>query len=281
MPDIEHFHDVLFELSNEDRFNILEALMIENYNVTNMSKLLSLTTQEASRHLTRLAEAGLIEKNVSGEYELTAYGSLVLSQATGIMFATSNKEYFIDHKTDDLPPEFLCQLTKLRGSRLVTDVMVSFANIDRIINEATEYIWRLTDRYNMMSLPKLEEATERGVMLKLMQTKDFQYPPEWPGSGIVLKEARVKLEEEAVKPRKLTLAGQEFVVTGRLEAFTRQEAEAKIEDLGGTTKDSVTRKTNCVVVGADPGSSKLARAQELGIERIDEKEFLHRVGHTT
>ena len=192
MPDIEHFHDVLFELSNEDRFNILEALMIENYNVTNMSKLLSLTTQEASRHLTRLAEAGLIEKNVSGEYELTAYGSLVLSQATGIMFATSNKEYFIDHKTDDLPPEFLCQLTKLRGSRLVTDVMVSFANIDRIINEATEYIWRLTDRYNMMSLPKLEEATERGVMLKLMQTKDFQYPPEWPGSGIVLKEARVK-----------------------------------------------------------------------------------------
>ena len=192
MPDIEHFHDILFELSNEDRFNILQSLTSENYNVTNMSRHLALTTQEASRHLNRLAEVGLITKSVSREYELTSYGKLVLSQATGIMFATSNKEYFIDHKTDDIPLEFLCQLTKLRESKLVNDVMVSFANIDRIIEEATEYIWRLTDRYNMMSLPKLEAATERKVNLKLMQTKDFQYPPEWPGPGIVLKEARLK-----------------------------------------------------------------------------------------
>jgi len=191
MPGIEHFHDILFELSNEDRFNILQALITESYNVTNMSKHLSLTTQEASRHLNRLAETRLIEKNISGEYGLTSYGKLVLSQASGIMFATSNKEYFIDHKTDDLPSEFLCQLTKLRESRLITDVMVSFANIDRIIDEATKYIWRVTDRYNMMSLPKLEEATGRGVTLKLMQTKDFQYPPEWPGPGIILREARL------------------------------------------------------------------------------------------
>jgi len=192
MPYIEHFHDILFELSNEDRFNILQALMKENYNVTNMSKHLSLTTQEASRHLNRLAEAELIEKNTAGEYELTSYGRLILGQATGIMFATSNREYFIDHKIDDLPLEFSCQLAKLRDSRLITDVMVSFANIDRIIDEASEYIWRLTDRYNMMSLPKLEAATEREIMLKLMQTKDFQYPPEWPGPGIVLREARLK-----------------------------------------------------------------------------------------
>lgn len=191
MPDIEHFHDILFELSNVDRYNILQALTTENYNVTNMSRHLALTTQEASRHLNRLAEAGLIVKNVSGEYGLTSYGKLVLSQATGIMFATSNKEYFTDHKTDGLPSEYLCQLTKLRESRLVTDVMVSFANIDRIIEEASEYIWRLTDRYNMMTLPKLEAATERGATLKLMQTKDFQYPPEWPGPGVVLREARL------------------------------------------------------------------------------------------
>ncbi len=191
MPNIEHFHDILFELSNEDRFNILQALMTENYNVTNMSRHLSLTTQEASRHLNRLAEAGLIVKNVSGEYMLTSYGKLILNQASGIMFATLYKEYFIDHKTDDIPLEYLCQLTKLRESRLINDVMVSFANIDRIIEEATEYIWRLTDRYNMMSLPKLEEATTKKVNLKLMQTKDFQYPPEWPGPGIVLREARL------------------------------------------------------------------------------------------
>ncbi len=88
-----------------------------------------------------------------------------------------------------------------------------------------------------------------------------------------LKEAGVRLEEEAVKPKELPLAEQEFVVTGRLETFTRQESEARIKALGGITKDNITRKTTYLVVGADP-SSKLARAQELGIKQLTEEEFL-------
>jgi len=93
-----------------------------------------------------------------------------------------------------------------------------------------------------------------------------------------LKEAGVRLEEEEVKSKELLLAGQEFVVTGRLEFFSRQEVEARIKVLGGTTKDNVTWKTTCLVVGADPGSSKLARAQELGIKQLTEEEFLRLVG---
>ncbi len=67
--------------------------------------------------------------------------------------------------------------------------------------------------------------------------------------------------------------GQEFVVTGKLETLSRQEAEARIKAMGGTTGSSVTRKTTCLVVGADPGS-KLARAQELGTKQLTEEEFL-------
>ena len=73
--------------------------------------------------------------------------------------------------------------------------------------------------------------------------------------------------------KELLLAGQEFVVTGRLETFSRQEAEARIRALGGTTKDNVTRKTTYLVAGADPGS-KLARAQELGTKLLTEDELL-------
>jgi len=87
-----------------------------------------------------------------------------------------------------------------------------------------------------------------------------------------LKAAGVQLEEVA-KPEELPLAGQEFVVTGTLEAFTRQEAEARIKALGGTTKDNVTRQTAYLVVGASPGS-KLARAQALGTKLLTEEEFL-------
>jgi len=88
-----------------------------------------------------------------------------------------------------------------------------------------------------------------------------------------LKDAGVRLEER-VKTEKLPLAGQEFVITGRLEAFSRQEAETRVKALGGTAKDNVTKKTSYLVVGADPGGNKMAKAQELGTRQINEKELL-------
>jgi DNA ligase (NAD+) len=88
-----------------------------------------------------------------------------------------------------------------------------------------------------------------------------------------LRKAGVRLEEKAVRPEELPLAGQEFVITGRLETFSRQEAEARIKALGGTAKSDVTKKTTYLVVGAEPGS-KLVRAQALGTEQLTEEELL-------
>jgi DNA ligase (NAD+) len=88
-----------------------------------------------------------------------------------------------------------------------------------------------------------------------------------------LKEAGVRLEEKG-KTAEMPLDGKEFVITGRLGSFSRQEAEEKIKALGGTAKDNVTKKTSYLVVGADPGGTKLAKANELGTPQIDEKELL-------
>lgn len=88
-----------------------------------------------------------------------------------------------------------------------------------------------------------------------------------------LRGAGVRLEAEKVEAKEQPLAGLEFVITGRLEAFTRQEAEARIKALGGKASSDVTRKTSYLVVGADPGS-KLARAQALGTKTLTEAEFL-------
>jgi DNA ligase (NAD+) len=74
-----------------------------------------------------------------------------------------------------------------------------------------------------------------------------------------------------------TLAGKEFVITGRLNSFSRQEAEAKIRALGGSAKSDVTQKTDYLVVGAEPGS-KLNRARELGIEQISEDDLIRLLG---
>ncbi|HXG89040.1 MAG TPA: NAD-dependent DNA ligase LigA [Vicinamibacterales bacterium] len=69
------------------------------------------------------------------------------------------------------------------------------------------------------------------------------------------------------------LSGQTFVITGTLDALSRDDAQSRIEQLGGKVTGSVSKKTTYVVVGADAGS-KLAKARELGVTTLDEPAFL-------
>ena len=69
------------------------------------------------------------------------------------------------------------------------------------------------------------------------------------------------------------LEGRNFVVTGTLADFSRSQAEAAIEDLGGKVTGSVSKKTDYVVAGESPGATKFDKANELGIEILDEDAF--------
>jgi DNA ligase (NAD+) len=73
------------------------------------------------------------------------------------------------------------------------------------------------------------------------------------------------------------LAGKTVVVTGALGGFSRKDIEDLIQQLGGKATGSVSKKTDFVVAGAEAGS-KLQKATQLGVEVIDEQEFLRRIG---
>ncbi len=150
------------------------------------------------------------------------------------------------------------------GEEMTRFLAEHFAGIDKLADAS---------RDELMSIPTVGPKIADSIIAFFREGKNKNIIGK-------LRKAGVRLEKEVVKPEELPLAGQEFVITGRLEAFSRQEAEARIKALGGITKDNVTRKTNYLVAGADPGS-KLAHAQALGTKQLTEEELLHLLGRAT
>ena len=92
-----------------------------------------------------------------------------------------------------------------------------------------------------------------------------------------LQNAGVEPQGEVVIQKDGPLDGKTFVITGTLSRWSRKEAEERVEQLGGRASGSVSKKTDYVVAGDNAGS-KLDKAQKLGIEILDEKDFAKLTG---
>ena len=91
-----------------------------------------------------------------------------------------------------------------------------------------------------------------------------------------LKAAGLSMEAAEVdRSKEQTLEGQAVVVSGTLNGFTRDGAKEAILERGGKSPGSVSKKTLALVVGADPGASKVSKAEEAGVPVLDEAGFLH------
>lgn len=101
---------------------------------------------------------------------------------------------------------------------------------------------------------------------------------EQKGNQKVIQKLKALGVEYPSKPARLSpkarkFEGRTFVFTGTLKALSREEAESQVEALGGRASSSVSKKTDFVVVGEEPGS-KYEKARELGVKILSEEEFL-------
>ena len=88
-----------------------------------------------------------------------------------------------------------------------------------------------------------------------------------------LEDADVLTSQGVYIPKEGPLAGKMFVVTGKLDSMSRDDVHYRLNNLGARVSDSVTRKTHYLVVGTEPGTKKLEKAQLYGTELLEEEEL--------
>jgi DNA ligase (NAD+) len=142
---------------------------------------------------------------------------------------------------------------------------------EQTANELAEHFGRLENlqKANFQDLQKIIDVgpiVAQSIFQWFHDRRNLEFLEKLEKAGIVMSDTKYQIQNTKLK--NLT-----FVLTGELETLTREEAKRQIRELGGQVSESVSKKTNFVVVGSTPGS-KLSRAQKLGVRTISEKEFL-------
>ena len=127
-------------------------------------------------------------------------------------------------------------------------------------------VLKVTSFEEMESVMEIGPVIAESLKSFLDQEVNMRDIENLSNSGIVVEDPEAARKEVGV------LAGKQFVLTGTLSEFSRDEAKKKIESLGGRVTSAVSTKTDYIVAGKDAGS-KLTKAKKIEITVLDEKEF--------
>jgi len=163
-----------------------------------------------------------------------------------------------DSKSNDLSKVLSALGIRLVGAKAALVLAENFGSMEKLMEASIEELTEIDEIGPKMAesiVAFFEEESNKAVIDKLKAA----------GVNMLSLKGDKKKED-------LRLEGVTFVLTGTLEGFTRNEAKDIIENLGGKVTGSVSKKTDYVLAGENPGS-KLDKAKELGIKIIDEEEF--------
>jgi predicted transcriptional regulator len=199
---------LMFELSSSERMNLLLKLQKQKMKLSHISEKLDMTITETSRHLQRLSDAKLIQKDMDGLYGLTHFGSLALSLLSGICFISKNAQYFVEHDLSHLPLEFVERIGELSSIPPGTsDIMTSFRLSEIMLQEASEYMWIMSDQILTSTVPIIAERMKRGVEFRFIFPETIVPPPGFKPEPVAKRRRLPKVEETILMTEKEAMFG--------------------------------------------------------------------------
>ena len=202
---------LLFELSSDERMTILENLHKEELKLSHIAKRQDITIPEASRHLQRLSEAQLIQRDSGGSYNLTSYGELVLRQLSGLDFILGNRQYFLEHDTSHLPYKFISRIGELSLGSLNKDALACIAYAELALKQAEEYSWSLTDQVIASSSTIIEEKIKAGIKIRSILPEKLVIPPGYNPPYGVERRTLPKIDIRVMVTEKEAMLGLPFL----------------------------------------------------------------------
>jgi predicted transcriptional regulator len=142
---LQHLEELLFILASRDRLTLLSEIGVKKCRSSQLTAKLSATRQETSKHLTRLRNAKLIDKDSDGFFSLTAFGKSIVNLLPSINFLMQNREYFLSHDISSLPRGFIERIGELQEGEYVEKVGSVMAHVQQVVQHAEEYIWLMAD----------------------------------------------------------------------------------------------------------------------------------------
>lgn len=206
------------------------------------------------KNVNLLVDSGLV-KNLSDLYRLDA---AKVSQLERFAEVSANKLISAIENSKTAPLAKFITALGIRHVGVQTAISLAdhFKSLALLIDATAD---------DLLSIPDIGQVVAESILAYFADEDNLKQLQEMRELGV-----NPFYDDQTTKP----LAGQSYVVTGTLSEMGRDQAEAKLRELGATVTGSVTKHTTALIVGEKPGSSKTVKAEKLGIPVMHEAEFL-------
>jgi predicted transcriptional regulator len=162
---------ILFEVASPERLELLDVVLERPRKHAELARLISMSGSETTRHLSRLASAGLVARNLRGQYEPTG---LALALRQGLPFfeyLTAHQEYLRRHSVVNIDPSFVARLAELGRGAFIAGAYQVVAAQEAALRSAKSRIWILTEQRFEQAIPILRDNAARGRDVRVLRPR--------------------------------------------------------------------------------------------------------------